>query len=186
MRISRTVMAVCGVVLAAALIGFTNPKAVHAVTAALVDVTNTASNPVVGQSIAEQAAQLVNVDCGLDYYPRCVPISPSQGSFIPPYFSYIPPANQSFVITAVDITANQSCSTPTAAYLYVNYPPGYNYPPNFVSGLHRWFLQAKSGTVHFSYPSGIVVPAQTYLTTAYDTSACPVAYFNLYGYLTNN
>ncbi len=180
MRISRSVMAVGGVVLAAGLIAFTNPKTVHAVAAALVQVTNTASNPVVGQSITEQAAQLVDVDCGVSYYPNCAPVYPSNGTNGYPSFSYMPPANQSFVITAVDITANQSCSSPTSVYLYINYGP------NVVPGLHRWYLQPKSGTVHFAYPSGIVVSPQTYLTSGYDASTCPVAYFNLYGYLTNN
>ena len=52
MRISKSVMAVGGVVLAAAAIGFTNPKAVRAaVVAAMVQVTNTAANPVITQSV---------------------------------------------------------------------------------------------------------------------------------------
>ncbi len=180
MRISKSVMAVGGVVVAAAMIGFTNPKAVHAVTAALVQVTNTAANPVIGQNTTEQVAQLVDVDCGVSFYPNCAPVYPSNGTAGYPSYSYMPPANQSFVITAVDITSNQSCSSPTSAYLYINYGA------NVVPGLHRWYLQAKSGTVHFSYPSGIVVSPQTYLTTGYDSSSCLVAYFNLYGYLTNN
>ena len=51
MRISKSVMAVGGVVVAAGLLTLTNPKTVHAVAAALVQVTNTASNPVVAQGI---------------------------------------------------------------------------------------------------------------------------------------
>src|SRR5580698_8665857 len=62
-RLSKSVLAVGGVVLAGGLIAVMNPRAVAAVTAALVQVTNTASNPVVTQSVGAQAGNMVHLSC---------------------------------------------------------------------------------------------------------------------------
>ena len=150
MRISRTVMAVCGAVLAAALIGFTNPKAVHAVTAALVQVTNTASNPAVTQSVGAQAGNMVHLFCDVpmdefvtqnkcELYP-----ANANGQTV---FGYTVPDGQSLVITAADLQPLGSplCSGDYYAQLtaFPSYP--------------LVFLEATTPnsilTTHFSYPS---------------------------------
>jgi hypothetical protein len=103
MRISKSVMAVGGVVLAAALIWFTNPKTVHAVAAALVQVTNTASNPVVTQSVGAQADNLVRLACPLEISSNqvCEILLPNGDVGGGPYS--VPPG-QTLIVTGVDVT----------------------------------------------------------------------------------
>ena len=181
MRASRSVMAVGGVVLAAGLIGFTNPKTVHAVAAALVQVTNTPSNPVVTQGIGQQAAQLVQLTCNIttNADARGVGSGPCHG--LP---TGTVPSNQSLVVTAVDISLTNllgSCEI------------GGAYPEDLqVDGsstiAYTWTLTFSGPTfgptAHFTYPSGIVFPPNSMLVAS-EISGCQ-ANFELTGYLTNN
>jgi len=107
LHLSKSALAVGAVVLAGGLITLTNPRTVHAVAAALVQVTNTASNPVVTQSTANQAAQIVHLVCNLDNNSNnqnCTLVSPqsvlSNGG--PPY---VVPASESFVINSCRLRA---------------------------------------------------------------------------------
>ncbi|HEY5380936.1 MAG TPA: hypothetical protein VIJ65_01670 [Acidobacteriaceae bacterium] len=105
----------------------TNPKTVHALAAALVQVTNTASNPVVTQNMGQQAAQIIHLRCTQDTIGRsgpggCVLFSPSGNTITVPY---VVPANQSLVITSVDILPTQmyvstACSVIHQDGLYVS------------------------------------------------------------------
>jgi hypothetical protein len=97
MRISRSVVTVSGVVLAAGLITFTNPKAVHAVAAALVQVTNTASNPVPNSDVTSTPSQLVAISC---LAVGCLRMEPG-GAL--DQDAYAVPADQTLVITDVEI-----------------------------------------------------------------------------------
>jgi hypothetical protein len=178
MRISKTVFAVGGVVLAAGLITFTNPKTVHAVAAALVQVTNTSSNPVVTQSTSQQATQLIQFTCNIVALGGFGLGGTGSGE------CGTVPSNQSLVITAVDISLRNDHGTCVT---------GGTYAENLMVGdtnttIYTWTLSfggAIGGpTTHFIYPSGIVVPPNTTLEAA-ETGGCP-ANFQLTGYLTNN
>jgi hypothetical protein len=182
MRISRTVMAVGGVVLAAAMIGFTNPKAVHAVTAALVQVTNTASNPAVTQSVGAQAGNMVHLSCTayMEFgNAGCAQVS-ADGSAAS--LDYTVPVGESLVITSVDLA-------PKPGALCAN-----DYSINLRSGSGFVLTLATTNslaTTHFTYPSGLVIgggvtptvngytetPTQDLACNAYDE-------VNIYGYLT--
>jgi hypothetical protein len=123
MQISRSTKAVCGVVLAAAVIGFTNPKAVHAVTAAFVQVTNTASNPVVTQGVGAQAGNMVHVSCtvslNLDNY-SCTQML-ADGSQVSNFGT---PNGESLVITSVDV-APVGGLCPGSYETYINESPDF-------------------------------------------------------------
>jgi hypothetical protein len=180
-RLSKSVLAVGGVVLAAGLITFTNPKTVHAVAAALVQVTNTASNPVVTQSTSQQATQLVQLTCNITTSGEARGVGSGQCHGLP---TGTVPSNQSLVVTAVDISLTNllgSCVT------------GGTYPENLqVEGsstvAYTWTLSFSGPTfeptTHFTYPSGIVFPPNSMLVAS-EISGCP-ADFELTGYLTNN
>ena len=192
MRISRSVIPICGVVLAAALIGFTNPKAVHAVTAALVEVTNTPMNPVVTQGVGPQAGQIVHLHCGVAITG---PIS-----FSGVYWcgltdssgltatAYVVPANESLVLTSVDISPVEGSISPTCTSLHQD-RLGLTKLSGDVRYPQDWIVNNLG--VHDSYPSGIVVgPGLSAFTLqfGFDTSICNegglLDTYDLYGYLT--
>jgi hypothetical protein len=150
-RLSKSVLAVGGVILAAGLITFTNPKAVHAVAAALVQVTNTASNPAVTQSVGAQAGNMVHLQCSqvtlLGSGSSCGQIlADGNGSG----GDYTVPAGESLVITSFDVTpvSLSGCPGNYAVFLGTQTSAG-----AFL------FVTANSqvATSHFAYPSGLVI-----------------------------
>lgn len=189
MRISKSVMAVGGVVLAGMLIGVTNPKAVHAaVTALLVQVTNTASNPVVTQSVGQQAANAVVLAC----YPSTgLSEGVCQSQSADAALQYTVPANESLVITAVNINTEvplgntiagkYQCSASRQDMIYLNNKK--------VLG---WQIVNTTSQTDFTYPSGVVAgPSSTVLPSEvwYGgdlASTCGADIIYLYGYLTAN
>lgn len=192
MRISKSAMTVCGVVIAAALIGFTNPKAVHAVTAALVQVTNTATNPVVTQSIGAQATNLVHLGCNaqMDEF-----VTLSTCTLIPAnaneqfVYGYTVPQGESLVITAVSLMPEAAPLCASDYYVQlVNLPPTVSTPAVV-------YLEATTPnsllSTHIAYPSGVVVGGGVTLKVrgssrilgGYQTCS-DYEVVDLYGYLT--
>jgi hypothetical protein len=163
-RLSKSVLAVGGVIIAAGLITFTNPKTVHALAAALVQVTNTASNPVVTQGVVQQASQIIRLYCVGD--ELCIDIS-SMGT----YSIYTVPANQYLVINSIDVVPDSTCSSRHVASL--------NTPIQFVDQ----FLLAANVSTHMTYPSGLVIQPGL---TSYFYDTCQYDSFYLVGYLTPN
>ena len=166
MRITRPVMAVGGVVVAAVLIGFTNPKTVHAVAAALVQVTNTASNPVVTQGTGHQAAQIVNLSC---FARSCDQLFPNPGLNIP--FS-LPPGHF-LVITSINIPPG--CSS----YFFLQANTQTSGGGQLSYNLGAW---SESGTQIIS-PSGIVIGPEVESWYFVGADNCAVY---VQGYLTSN
>src|SRR5580698_9383014 len=108
-RISKSTLSWGGVAIAAILFTLAVPRAAHAVAAALVQVTNTAASPVINQSIGNQAAQIVQIECGdQPFY-----VSPINGCFAVPATgvpfqtgsTYLVPSNETLVVTSVDISS---------------------------------------------------------------------------------
>jgi hypothetical protein len=184
MRVSRSVLAVGGVVLAAGLITFTNPKAVHAVAAALVEVTNTASNPVVTQTVGQQASQNIALICsgsnGASNTGACY-ILPKDGSVPDVNNPYVVPANESLVVTAADVISPSPDSAQCNAGRYDGIESG-DFPTLF------WQIVSSSTSLHFTYPSGVVFGPSSALkpiTSHYDgTTGCGLDEIFVYGYVT--
>jgi hypothetical protein len=186
MQISRTVKAVGGVVLAAVVIGFTNPKAVHAVTAALVQVTNTASNPVVTQSVGPQAGNMVHLQCRVLLEKQV--ISPcfrvlTDGSTPP---AYVVPSGEFLVITGVDLRSEVQWPCPN----YFNITLVGTTLIRSSTLLHLTTTNSLT-TTHFTYSSGVVIPGENNLdllgtTVTNDDEESCVGYddVDIYGYLT--
>jgi hypothetical protein len=180
-------MAVGGVVVAAGLITLTTPKAVHAVAAALVDVTNTAANPVVTQSTNHQAAQIITLECDGINGPYCFPINSTADNDHGGIFGV--PAGQSFVVTSIDIQATSVAGLATA--------PGCSSSRNFwlmsayngtETNYTRWYISPNQN-YHFAYSTGFVFGPGSYVYV-YDDGSCYSQYpayddfVILQGYLT--
>ncbi len=186
MQVSRSIKVLGGVMLAAVVIGFTNPKAVHAVTAALVQVTNTASNPVVTQSTDHQPAQILDLQCASNNSP-CYAISSTTDNFNGASSPFQVPAGKSFVVTAVDITAlptTPQCSNSRTFYVM-------SALNGTETNFSRWWITPNQN-YHFAYPTGIVFASGSYLYIEdFDTGcyAPQLGYYDavfMQGYLTNN
>jgi hypothetical protein len=183
----KSILSLGAAVLAAGALTLTAPRAAHAVAAALVQVTNTAANPAIAQTTDKQAAQVVNlgitlapVSGGSPTWTQFSQIT-SSGSF---NAGYTVPANQTLIITSVDITptwisAPTQCTGATPwDYITLSLDGGTYFRKAWtVSGL---------GTFHYSYPQGILMAAGSnpVIGNAYN-SACPVQ-VEMTGYLTAN
>jgi hypothetical protein len=141
--IRKAVTALGGIFLAALLLAALAPKATRAIAAALVQVTNTAANPVQNQDITTSASQLVTLTCvfGLNGVAgNCFsPPFPPEPSSTP----YAVPVGQNLVITEVEVMTPGGGGT--AFFLIAT------------SGGQRWEV-ANDGTTHaFQFPRGGVV-----------------------------
>lgn len=169
-RLSKSVVAVGGIVLAGGLIAITNPKTVHAVAAALVQVTNTASNPVVTQSVGQQAGNMLVVYCDTS---GCL----NGGSAGDSVFTAVP-ADRTFVVTAIDIEPLGIGSVlNTCAYRRVDLRLN-------GSTMARW-LNLDTHPAHFTYPTGFAIAPGTRITADL-SDECGDSEIYLYGYLTAN
>lgn len=148
------------------------PRAAHAIAATLVQVTNTAANPVITQSVNTQASQLVELvtPFGADIFPSSIPVKlqliSASGSS-----PYTIPAGQHLVITQMDITLLNGKAA---------------------LGLYAGDLQAAYasvtaiGTQQFHYPTGIPVASGQQVSVVYYTGVTGDVSLNVYGYLTAN
>jgi hypothetical protein len=123
-RISKSALSWGGVAVAAILFTLAVPRAAHAVAAALVQVTSTAASPVISQGIENQAAQIVQIECG--FAPEtstqnpCF-LMPPTGIVPSSPTHYVVPNGQTLVVTAVDILSGSEASSPcmSSAFAYV-------------------------------------------------------------------
>jgi hypothetical protein len=164
------------------------PRAAHAVVATLVQVSNTVAAPAITQSVAEQAQQLLQVECSYDLLVRqtsCNFIAPT-GLLNGPSSAVTISPSQNFVITGVDIQqpvegqAQTTCGSDAGIGLTINSP--------VVGQTTRasWMVAGHSGSQHFAYPSGILIAGGTEfvgLSVNSSTNDC-VIIVDVFGYLT--
>jgi hypothetical protein len=164
------------------------PRAAHAVAATLVQVANTASTPVIAQGIGNQAAQIMQIECG--YGPdtiapnTCFAMPASGIPAYPPPYSYVVPEGQTLVVTAVDILSGASAGSPCNSSALVGVM--LNVPPGATEGVTRkfWIVPAGTGTAHYVYPSGILfAPGTSIVYVRNFTTTCTLT-LDMHGYLT--
>lgn len=181
--IEKRTLQVFSAVAAVAALGLLTPRAAHAIAAAMVQVTNTVANPVMTQSINTQAAQLLDIACytaAQGTQEGCATVSGS-GEYSAP--TYAVPANQAFVVTAVDIQPN----TVTGVSPCANSAQGSEGITISTNQAFRkaWYFNG-ANTVHFEYPSGFVLsPGQVLTDFVGAGNVCPAS-IELHGYLTAN
>jgi hypothetical protein len=153
------------------------PRAAHAIAATLVQVTNTAANPAVAQSPNTQAAQLVTLELSITSIPGSGYYYFFPLTYTGPGPSFTVPANQSLVVTDIDLTPS-ICSSGTPA-LVLNSNPTSNL------SLAMSYLQVPTGiTTHLQYRSGFVFPPGS--TPGGSMSGCASTGVYVHGYLTSN
>ncbi len=166
-RLSKIFLPV-GVVVALGLFILAAPRTVQAVAAALVQITNTAANPVVTQTTGAQATNMLHLNCTFNLvYGQNNPCrqitSSGTFNFEGPNIPYTVPSGSNFVITAVDVFpgpwggGNAECpGVYVASIVSLSKSP---YAINFLS------LATSNApvTTHFTYPppSGIVIGPNT-------------------------
>jgi hypothetical protein len=151
------------------------PRAVHAVTSALVTITNSADNPAVIQGVSQLTTQNVYLVCRASPggSNQCVRELPDGTASSTPF---IVPTGESLVVTTVEII-----------------PVGTNQGPYIVaifngrSGAGRKTLVAPPVfSTQYQYPSGIVFPALESVQLRTDTSNPGDVGMFVHGYLTTN
>jgi hypothetical protein len=192
-RISKSTLSWGGVAVAAILITLAVPRAAHAVAAALVQVTNTASSPVISQGIGNQAAQIVEIECGYNLGAGninpfgCAAVPPNGfTSFLPPGSKYTVPEGETLVVTAVDIFSGAAAGTPCMSYAFPQVILEEPIGPSTIEDVPRksWIVPSGAGTAHYVYPSGILFPAGGVVYfVSNSVSACTVT-IDMHGYLT--
>jgi hypothetical protein len=170
-RLPKSILSFGAVALLAGVITLAVPRAAHAVAAALVQVTNTVST----QDTYRQANQLFHLtgDVSSD--------TPVALSLVIP--TTLPTAS-SLVITAIDIAPQGGSAN---GYTVIVFGPG--------NGM-SWSLPAQPNsaqlsTVHFSYPSGIVMAPGAAPSLQVESSTGGGSFgtsvkVDLFGYFTNN
>jgi hypothetical protein len=172
---SKSVLTFGAGALALGVLMFAAPRAAHALAATLVQVTNTVANPAIAQSPNGQAAQLVQLSNLLALNTGFISFSSVTGNITLP--NYAVPANQSLVITAVDLSPIGTCPSIVEARL------------SSPSQQKVWFLPSGVLT-HLEYPSGIVLPPASNPLAVFAFGGPPNAactlYWDMHGYLTSN
>lgn len=178
-RLKKWALPVTGLGVTLALV-FATPRAAHAVVAALVQVTNTASNPAVTQDTSHMASQMVHLTCyGTSTDAgggTCYSISPS--AEISGSGDYFVPSGQSLIVTSVDIYGTNSSGSAACPSAMLVRLTSYSY----------WQLTAGEVAVaHYSYPSGIPLGGVVLngVGVSAGGSSCSAA-VQVYGYLTAN
>lgn len=150
MRIPKSVLAVGGVVLAGGLFAVMNPRTVDAVAAALVQVNNTASNPVPNSDITTSPSRIVALVCEGGRFGPCTGFGPGGALDASPY---VVPAGQTLVITDVDVYAAGGGNDNFQIVGNTFGPSGSGVPPLSVT------ITADGTTHHFSYSRGMLFPS---------------------------
>jgi hypothetical protein len=168
------------------------PRAAHAVVATLVQVANPASSPVVTQGIGQQAAQIVEVECGylalsqIQFGCAGVPPAGFVADYPAPNSQYTVPAGQTLVVTAVDILSGSAAGSPCTASALASMFTLVPVSPGSQDLVRRkaWIVPAGTGTAHYVYPSGILFASGTSLDSVTNQTTTCTLTLDMHGYLT--
>lgn len=165
----------CALVFAAVLV-LAIPREVHAVAAALVQVTNTSANPAVTEDISREASQIVHLTTlGKAYVANASMTQLHQyipGGTIGP--GYVVPAGQNLVITSIE------ASVFTAGENYLNL---YD---STTSGQREYWYMPNVGLTQLQFPSGFVYPAGSSVYVYIGGQGTTQMAVDVHGYLTAN
>ncbi|HEY1254133.1 MAG TPA: hypothetical protein VGF01_05085 [Terracidiphilus sp.] len=165
----------CAVVIVAALV-LAIPREVHAIAAALVQVTNTSANPAVTEDISREASQIVHLTTlGKANVNPAVMTQLHEyiagGTFGP---GYVVPAGQDLVITSIE------ASVMTAGNNYLNL-----YDNTTIGQREYWYLP-NVGLTQLQFPSGFVYPSGSSVYVYIGGQGNTQMVVDVHGYLTAN
>jgi hypothetical protein len=160
----------------ALLLTLAAPRAVRAVTAALVQVVNTSANPAITQDTSKQASQILTLLCNS---LTCVQVD-QHG--VPSSSQFLVPSTQSLVITSLDY--NFSGTSPVASEdIHI---VDYNSSTGLFNQYEDVMLRDINATLQVSFSSGIVMAPGTHPVVITFTSTLGTPEVFLHGYLTTN
>ena len=181
----KTFIALAGAASIALVISVATPRTARAVTAILVQMTNTLANPGVTQDITTMNAQNVELHCSNVVF-LCYQVLADGSTSIA---AYTTPFGSALVITSVDILPNPPGpqSFPVFASLWENASTG----PN---ARETWVIQTDTSTLLQFPTSGIVLGSPTVqvapvfkaLFSNGSNTGLQSYTANLHGYLTSN
>jgi len=155
---------------------------VHAVTAALVTVTNTASSPVVAQSVNQLTSRNVMLQASADVGTFSIFHQASTGGTISPS-TFVVPSGQSLVVTDIDVLpALASSSGPSVS----SFPDSVAIANGISHNVRQQLLVPPGETKHYNYSSGRVFTAGESAEMHNDVSNSSFATIYIFGYLTSN
>jgi hypothetical protein len=169
----KSVISFVGVAAAALLFALASPRTVHALGEQLVIIANSATHPAIVQEVPHFASHLVT----LQGYATSNSLSEAFLLQTPDGFAgtpFVVPADQSFVITGVDIMPVDTAA-PTDISVIEVLDSG--------AGLYGVWTVAGNVTTEFQYPSGIVVESGKAVAL---NSTVVGTLVKLHGYLTPN
>ena len=171
--VKNLLMAVGAVVLAAMLLGVIAPKAVHAVTATMVEVVNTVSNSVPSEDIYRLPSRNIQLECNAS---DCA-IVEQNGTF-DGSTPWKVPSGMDFIITDVEITTYGTGSI-NETFFSLEWTP-----PSGKLTTFGWQVLNTGVTVEYQFTNGIVILPGSTPTPIFGSPAVEVAV--LRGYLTPN
>jgi hypothetical protein len=173
--VKNLLMAVGAVVLAAMLLGVIAPKAVHAVTATMVEVVNATSSPVPSEDIYRLPARNIQLVC-IASVNNCA-IAEQDGTF-DESTPWKVPSGMDFIITDVEITTYGTGSI-NETFFSLEWTP-----PSGKLTTFGWQVLNTGVTVEYQFTNGIVILPGSTPTPIFGSPAVEVAV--LRGYLTPN
>jgi hypothetical protein len=154
-------MAVGVVVLAALLLSVMAPKAVHAVTATMVQVVNTVSEPVPSEDIYRLPAKNIQLSCNASVN-NCA-IVEQNGTF-DASTPWKVPSGMDFIVTDVEISTFGTGST-----IQTNFNLEWTPPGGKTTGF-GWTVLNNGTTVEYQFTNGIVLLAGSTPTPVFGSS----------------
>lgn len=181
MKLAKRLSAIVGAVaLAGAFAALFAPKAVHAVTATLVQVVNTPSAPAVTLDVSKAASQIREVFCSATFPGQIASNCGYLTETNPPHgLPFVVPAGQKFVITAIDVTpVNPKQGIITVGLLYKN--------SGGLTDIGEYKV-TNTNTSQILFPtSGIVFVSGTTVDFQVSNDSAGGALVIFHGYLTSN
>jgi hypothetical protein len=175
MRFTKHLLMVVGaVVLAAILLSVMAPKAVHAVTATMVQVVNTTSSPVPSEDIYRLPARNIQLVCNASVN-NCA-IAEQNGTF-DASTPWKVPSGMDFIITDIEITTDGTGSTIQTVFNLEWTPTG-----GKLTGF-GWQVLNNGVTAEYQFTNGIVLLTGSTPTPVFGAS---VNFTTIRGYLTPN
>jgi hypothetical protein len=148
------------------------PRAAHAIAATLVQVVNSAANPVISQDVSKLASQNVSLTGDTQVNQDTSPLFTVAADGSVSTSPYTVPAGQTLIITSADLNPNIGVSSYSSV--------GLGLPAN--SSAFGFWEVAPGISTQFVYTAGIAIASGT---TPQFLSANPLV-LRLHGYLTAN
>jgi len=172
---------IAGALLVFSTVALLTPRTMHALAAALVQVTNTLANPAITQDSSRAASQIVllhtpfgsQVPGGQEV--AMVQVIPTQGDAPT---AYVVPSGQNLVLTGVDFDVNTASPN-----TFVDLRHSLSNNGLFADEI---FSLPNAGHQEFRFPSGIVIPAGSSVHIDNGNAGASTLQAVVQGYLTAN